>query len=300
MPLQRPLFGRCHTLVGRTTLSEKRHLSSLKRGLAALSLLNVEERLTATELGRRIGIPRTTAHRILDTLVAEGYVVHDRTTHSFRLTSQIRRLAQGFSRESLVAEIARPVLRALCHELLTPVGLTTPRGHDVVIQVSMDYEAPLALERLPEGTAFPVTYGPSGHLFLAHCEPDLRRQIVAAAASSPSARRAVPPAAPADAELERIRTQAFALTVSREPRLAEGVLAVPLYLDGQFIGSVHLRFMKRVYSASAALERYLPPLRAAACDIERAMTTVLQAAPELVRAVRPAGLRSAEPRAPPG
>jgi DNA-binding IclR family transcriptional regulator len=268
-------------------LKSKRHLSSLKRGLAALSLLNVEERLTATELGRRIGVPRTTAHRILDTLVDEGYVVHDRTSRAFRLGSQVLRLAQGYSRDSVLADIARPALRALCRDTLTPVGLAAPRGPDVIIQVSMDYEAPLALERLPEGTSFPVTYGPSGHLFLAHCELSHRRQLVAAAACSPSSRRSVPPAPPGDAELEIIRDRGYALSVSRDKRLGEGVLAVPLFCDTRFVASVHLRFMKRVYSPAAALERYLPPLRATAAEIERSMSAVIEAAPELGSAIQP-------------
>lgn len=271
---------------GDKSLTDKRHLSSLKRGLAALSILNLEDRLTPTQLSRRLGVPRTTAHRILQTLVAEGYVIHDGASRSYHLGSEVRRLAQGFNRDSLVAEVARPALRALCAQLLTPVGLAAPRGHDIVIQVSMDYEAPLALNRLPEGTAFPVTYGPSGHLFLAHCDPDLRRQIVAGAALSPAARRPSPPRPPGDAELRRIRRRGYALSVSRDANIAEGVLATPIYLDGTFIASIHLRFMKRVVSPASAVERYLQPLLASARQIEQTLSSVLKAAPELYGAIQ--------------
>ena len=53
-------------------MASRDNLSSLKRGLRALSLLNLREVLTATELAKELGLPRTTARRVLDTLIDAG------------------------------------------------------------------------------------------------------------------------------------------------------------------------------------------------------------------------------------
>jgi DNA-binding IclR family transcriptional regulator len=250
-------------------MSDKRHLSSLRRGLSALSLLNYHGRVTTTQLARHCGVPRTTAHRILATLVDEGYVVHNEASHCYSLSSQVRRLASGFSRDGLVSEAGRPVLQRLCKQFMMPSGLTTPVGGDMVLQVSTDFEAPLALGRVPEGTAFPATYGPSGHVYLAHCGVEQRRQIVALAAlSSGSFVSLYRPPLPTDDLLDIILDRGYAVGLGAEPGCREGLIAVPVLFNGAYIASLTLRFMNRVHSVGTILERHLPVLRSAAEEIE--------------------------------
>lgn len=250
-------------------MAVKRHMSSLQRGLNALRILNLVDRITTTELGRRLGVPRTTAYRILDTLVAEGYVVREAHSRGYQLTVQVRRLSFGFNRDALIADVARPILREMCGTLFTPIGLATPVRHEIVIQVSLDFEAPLALERLPEGTSFPVTYGPSGHLFLAHCDPELRRDLIEGAAHAASSRGLTIQPVPMNADLKLIRERGYALSIRHDSGSPEGILAVPVYLQGAFVASVHLRFMKRVISPGDALTRFLADLQDGARRIER-------------------------------
>jgi DNA-binding IclR family transcriptional regulator len=235
-------------------MSDKRHLSSLRRGLSALSLLNYHGRVTTTQLARHCGVPRTTAHRILATLVDEGYVVHNEASHCYSLSSQVRRLASGFSRDGLVSEAGRPVLQRLCKQLMMPSGLTTPVGGDMVLQVSTDFEAPLALGRVPEGTAFPATYGPSGHVYLA--------------LSSGSFVSLYRPPLPTDDLLDMILDRGYAVGLGAEPGCREGLIAVPVLFNGAYIASLTLRFMNRVHSVGTILERHLPVLRSAAEEIE--------------------------------
>lgn len=254
-------------------MDAKGQLSSLKRGLAALTMLNTKDRISALALSKKIKVPRTTAHRILDTLVAEGYVIHDLPSHSYRLAGKVRRLSHGFDRDSLTAEIARPILRTFCQQLMTPLGLATPVGGDIMIQVSLDHEAPLALARLPEGTSFPLICSASGHLFLAHCDIALRRNIVAATSLSAKAAECGLP--PTDSELDQIRANGYAWRVNPHPDSQEGVLAVPVYSGGAYAASVHLRYMKRLLAPSAAIERYLSSMQRAAGEIEAALDQAL-------------------------
>lgn len=247
-------------------MDEKKQLNSLSRGLEALSILAVKDRLTGSELARRLKLPRTTAHRILETLAHEGYVLHDVANRCFRLSAKVRHIAFGFNRDSLLADIARPVLQALCQQTLMPVGLTTPVGARIVTQVSTDYDAPLALERVKEGASFPLTLGASGHIFLAHCSRPVRTRLLEATQETVK----FPP--PSDEDLDRIREQGFAISPPREGWV-EGLIAVPIYFNGDYVAGIHLRFMRRVMTEGNVLRLLLPQLRTAALEIETLLSS---------------------------
>lgn len=257
----------------------KQHVNSLRRGLEALRILNMKDRLTGSELARRLKIPRTTAHRILETLAHEGYVLHDLANRCFRLSTKVRHIAFGFNRDSLIAEIARPVLQDLCRETLMPVGLTTPVGPQIVTQVATDHEAPLALERIKEGATFPLLQGASGHIFLAHCTPDIRNRLLSAAAQAGSQGDAgLRP--PTDAEFDRIRRDGYAISPPREG-WPEGLIAIPVHLDGNYVAGIHLRFMRRVLPEASVVQLLLPKLRAAGQEIEKRLADNFAETPSL-------------------
>lgn len=250
----------------------RRHLSSLKRGMSALTVLSMTGRTTAAALAKRINVPRTTAHRILDTLVFEGYVLYNPNNHCFQLGPKVRELAQGLDRDELISEVARPILTELCRELLLAVGLITPADHHLVLQVAMDDEAPLSIIHMAEGFYFPVTFGAHGRLFLAHCAEGVRNKLIAEAQSSGPA-YLTSHAPPTLAELEHTRRVGYA--VSARPGAKEGVLAVPVYFKGDYVASVHIRFTNFDGADKHAVERYLPRLKQAAHDVEAGLVQMV-------------------------
>ena len=259
-------------------MADKKQLNSLRRGLEALSILNVEDSLTGSDLARRLGIPRTTAHRILETLASEGFVIHDVDGRCFRLSAKIRHIAFGFNRDGLIAEVARPVLQALCRETRMPVGLMTPVGPNMVIQIATDHDAPLALEQVKEGATSPLAMGASGHIFLAHCTREVRRRLLASNTHGEQATAAV--ALLSDGEFDRIRRVGYAISPAREGWI-EGLVAVPVHLDGEYVASAHMRYMRRVVSEAHVVERLLPKLRGAVADIELRLASQVEKIPKL-------------------
>lgn len=85
-------------------------LKSLKRGLKAMMLINRQGSLAISELSRGLDLPRTTAERVLMTLLAEGFVDRDSQTKRFFLTGRVRALSGGYSDESSIAHVAAPLL----------------------------------------------------------------------------------------------------------------------------------------------------------------------------------------------
>ena len=85
----------------------------LSKGLHLLRVLNEHYELTAVELGRLTGIPRPTVHRLLNTLIADGYVAAVPETRRYRATIRVQALSQGYREETWVSDIALPVLQVL-------------------------------------------------------------------------------------------------------------------------------------------------------------------------------------------
>ena len=77
-------------------MDSDQELKSLKRGLKAMTLINTAGSITISELSRALDLPRTTAERVLMTLLSEGYVARDPQTKRYFLTTRVRGLSHGF------------------------------------------------------------------------------------------------------------------------------------------------------------------------------------------------------------
>ena len=98
-------------------MDEAQELKSLKKALSALAFMNQAGKSTVSSLASAISVPRTTAFRILETFVSEGYIVRIPNSRVYRLTSQVLKLSSGFQEDSLLVEVATPLLNKLGKEV---------------------------------------------------------------------------------------------------------------------------------------------------------------------------------------
>jgi DNA-binding IclR family transcriptional regulator len=217
---------------------------------------------TASEIGRRAGLPSSTAHRIVDELVAAGLLERDedRRVH---LGMRLWELALRGSTALRLRQAALPHMERV-QSLI--------REHTQLAVLEQD-EA-LFLERLshPDAGAnitrvagrLPLHASSSGIVLLAHAPGELRDRVLA------SPLRAVSPETVTDAaRLRRILTEVRRASVAVAPGWIESVstgVAVPVRDAGEVVAAL-----------SVVLPRETPPepaiaaLRAAARDIELAL-----------------------------
>ncbi len=243
-------------------MESTRPIRALMRGLDALTVLNLRNGATVSEVAGEIRLPRTTTYRILETLCQVGYVFRDPSDDRYRLTIMVRGLSDGFDDEAWVTLIARPHLYELGREILWPVAIATLSGASMLVRETADHRSPLAVERYSAGFRVPLLTTAAGRAYLAHCPARQRESLLDILCRS--AREEDRPArdrAEAARMIEEVRAQGYG-TATRARRVSdETSIAVPIQLEDRVLACVAVRFSSTEVPMQLALERFLPRLR---------------------------------------
>src|SRR5436190_20641816 len=95
-------------------MSETSYSQSLERGLAVLSAFRAGRPLLGvSELGREVGLSRSTAHRYVATLATLGYLQQDGATKKYRLGPRVLDLGFSAIHSMELREISAPHLQRL-------------------------------------------------------------------------------------------------------------------------------------------------------------------------------------------
>jgi IclR family transcriptional regulator, mhp operon transcriptional activator len=249
-------------------MESTRPIRALMRGLDALTILNLRDGATVSEVAHEIRLPRTTVYRILETLCNAGFVFRDPADDRYRLTILVRGLSDGFDDEAWVTQIAKPFIYELCREIVWPVSIATLSGTTMLVRESTDHSTPLAVERYSAGFRAPLLTTAAGRVYLANSPAPQREALIEILARSNKEEDAP---ARARAELQRalaeIHTAGYA-TATRTRRLLEEIsMSVPVLLDDRVLASLTVRFAASVVPLKGAIERFLPRLRQCAGKI---------------------------------
>jgi IclR family transcriptional regulator, mhp operon transcriptional activator len=235
--------------------------ASLMRGplrtIAVLRALNVRNGATVAELSAATGISRPALYRILETLRSAGYVSINLRQQRYCLTMLVRTLAQGFSDEDWVTQVARPVLSALQRKVLWPVDLGTFMNNAMWIRETTRQSSPLTIDRGVVGLRFPMLQGATGRAYLAFCPDNERAQILANLSRLPEpGNEMLERPAEVDALLQRTREQGYGLRYGEEPT-ETGAIAVPIVLEDRVIGCINMTFIASALRPEEAARQHL-------------------------------------------
>jgi IclR family mhp operon transcriptional activator len=266
-------------------MDSTRPIRALMRGLDALTLLNLRDGATVSEVAHEIRLPRTTVYRILETLCSSGFAYRDSTDERYRLTILVRGLSGGFDDEAWVNQIAKPLTYALCSEIVWPVSIATLSGTKMMLREATDHSTPLAIERYSAGFQLPLLTTSTGRVYLANCAPAQRDALIEILARS---NKEEDKPARDRSELLRalaeVKSQGYA-TATRTRRLVdEFTISVPVPMSDRTLAALTMRFIASAVPLKTGLERFLPKLKACAAKIstvflEQQAEARVQAAP---------------------
>lgn len=234
--------------------------SLIERVVRVLDTFGVDRTVqTASVIGRRAGLPSSTAHRLVDELVQAGLLERD-DEHRVRLGMRLWELALRGSTALRLRQAALPHMERVQAALREHTQLAV-----------LEQEEALFLERLSHPAAvsnitrvagrLPLHASSSGLVLLAHADPELRERVLAGPL------RAVGPETVTDpAVLRRVLAEARRAGYVAAPGSIEAVstgVAVPIRDRGSVVAA-----LSAVLPREAAVDPAVRALREAAELIE--------------------------------
>jgi IclR family transcriptional regulator, pca regulon regulatory protein len=234
---------------------------ALERGLLVLTAFErSEERLTQSQLARKLGLPRATVRRALLTLTHLGYLVTEDKT--YRLAPRVLTLATAYLTTNPVSGVLQPACDALAEEFQAscttavldgPVAVMVARAlphHPLMIGQGLGFQVPAARSAL-------------GRVLISGLDDERRRAyLLGHVAQDEDALRQI------EAELMRVRAQGYAY-VANEVETGFHSIAVPLRRwDDIQIAALNVGANIERLPADDMLERVLPALQATARKLQ--------------------------------
>jgi len=239
------------------------------RTLTVLRALNVRNGATVAELAAVTGISRPALYRLLETLREAGYIAVDLAGTHYCLTMLVRTLAEGFSDEDWVTQVARPALKALQKAILWPVDLGTFMDNSMWIRETTRPASSLTIDRGVVGLRFPVLLSATGTAYLAFCPRSERAQILAnlLAAREPGYEM-VRDRHRLDALLRQVRARGYGVRFGEPPK-ESGAIAVPIRHGSHLFGCVNMTFPVTTLTPESAARKCLHAMQETASLIAR-------------------------------
>lgn len=150
------------------SIAERGRLQSVDLALRALDLLGTGGELGVSDLARRLGVAKSTSHRILSTLAHRGYVEQSAETGTYRLALHVFELGQQVESRTALNRVCLPLLRHLAEQTGHSVHLSMPDRSDMVVVESVrGVREDFATPAQPGGRC-PVQHAISGWAAAAH------------------------------------------------------------------------------------------------------------------------------------
>lgn len=141
-------------------------LQSLATSLNMLQCFQTHESLGVSELARRLGVAKSTAHRMLTTMCDGGFIERDEETGQYRLGMRLYELGQAAADRSRTRRLAMPLLEDLRQRTKCTVHLGVPDGAEILYVARL--QSTLGARALATvGLRFPVHVTGSGKVIAA-------------------------------------------------------------------------------------------------------------------------------------
>jgi IclR family pca regulon transcriptional regulator len=245
---------------------DRQFVQSLERGLSVVRALSAPEAQTLSEVARVTGLTRAAARRFLLTLQQLGYV--QSTAGRFSLTPQVLELGYAYLSSLTLPEVSQPHLERLVEEIHESSSVSVLDGHDVVYVARVPTRRIMAVS-ISVGTRFPAFATSMGRVLLAGLEPEALDTVLAGTELRPLTAGTISDEVLLRAELDRVRTQGWAL-VDQELEAGLRSVAAPIRnTAGEVVAAINVSAHATRTGVSDVKRSLLPPLLATAQAIER-------------------------------
>ena len=252
-------------------------VESVRRAMHLLHELNRQRVSSVRHLHGATGLPKPTIVRLLDTLIALGYVVNDRRQGGYQVTSLVRSLSAGFHGDPLVVEAARPWALAFTRQYHWPVAIAVLDRSSVVVRFSTIPDSPVSPFHGTLNMQLSLLGRALGRAYLAFCPMSERSMLLdMLARSQESEDKLATDRKRALTLLATIRKQGFA---ERDPMVeprSSGTVALPIIVNHRVLATVGMTYFTSALDRADVVQRYVPLVKTLAGNIAASVSSLQQ------------------------
>jgi IclR family KDG regulon transcriptional repressor len=222
-----------------TRKTEGGRLSSVAAAVRLLKAFSEQQtEIGISDLARKLGVAKSTVHRLAVTLVADGMLEQNPDNGKYRLGISLFRLGSLVRRRMSVSNEARPLLRELREKVNETVHLAVLDGNEIMYVYNLESTQAIRM-RSDVGVRKPAYCTAEGQAILAFQPPEVVEHVIGAglAARTP---QTVTDAGKLKRVLEGVRQRGCAIE-DEESELGMRCIAAPLRNDaGEVVAAVGL------------------------------------------------------------
>jgi IclR family mhp operon transcriptional activator len=246
-------------------------VTSVLRAFEVLRIVNDRDQATVTEIHRLSGLPKPTILRMIETLIAAGYVVRENDRPAYVATGKCLLLSNGFRAHDRLTAVAAPMLAAFRRKIGWPSDIGIFDGDAMVIAATSRDLGVLVLNR-KIGTRTPLLLSALGRAYFAFCDDAECERIVERLKQSANP---LDQSARSPERVESLRRETrrrgFSVTDKRYLDTAyDGLIwgiCVPIIADGKVAAAMNVMFLRSAMTLEAGIAGLVPVLQAAAREI---------------------------------
>jgi IclR family pca regulon transcriptional regulator len=244
---------------------------SLERGLAILSVFRSGRPLLGvSEIGRELGLGRSTTHRYVATLATLGYLQQDGATKKYRLGPRVLDLGFSAINSMELREVAAPHLRRLSDETGYTVNMAILDGLDIVYvercRSTQTGQREIDLN-LHVGARLPAYCTSLGKVLLAWLPPAEQAAALDRVELSRRGPNTITARSALVTELKRVRADGFAINNEELAYGLRSIAAAILDHRGSAVAALNLAVHSSMVSMDDLTARLSETVRRAAGDI---------------------------------
>lgn len=215
-------------------------IKSVEKAVDILSCFTIETpSLTVTEISFLTGFNQSTVSRILATLEKKKCMERSTPGGKYKLGVKFHQWKSILSQEKSLADLARPVmekLRDLCGEEVSLYVLS--EGNRICVEA---VKSRFGIARVTQvGKTLPLHCGASGKVLLAYLPDKERRDMITAKPLEKYTPKTITDPAELEADLERIRTDGYAVSLEEREAGTYSVVAPVLTKKERIVASLSI------------------------------------------------------------
>jgi DNA-binding IclR family transcriptional regulator len=242
-------------------------LTSVSRALQVLKLFDSSSSLRVTDVGEKLRVGRSSAHRLLTTLRAEGFLVQDPESRAYQLGPAMLRLG--------LAAVDALDLRGVSHDVLKQLSL---RVEETISLMVLEGDKVRFVDAIDSPRRVRV-YSRTGDILPAHCTSGGKAILAELALNELRAlypRKKLLAATPRSItswpelvrELETVRQRGYALNQGESTSYVTAVGVAIHDVRGRAIGALCISAVPTPRLTTARITEFVTEARRAAAEIE--------------------------------